>query len=254
MGQCEVVGWGFAASCAAIRGVPAVTIRSREVTARIVPTALGPRHEQRAMTGAWSPDGWRALGVRQAPDYQDAAHLARVEDRLKGYPPLVFAGEARNLISALAEVAGGRAFLLQGGDCAESFAEFHPDNIRDTFRVLLQMAVVLTYGAACPVVKVGRLAGQFAKPRSAAMEVRGGRELPSYRGGHYQWYRVHVGITCSGSGTNVTSLLSGSGDTESVASLRPGWLRGPPPRASLEHGLRGWTRRRRTLSGDGRSY
>ncbi|TFH46426.1 MAG: 3-deoxy-7-phosphoheptulonate synthase class II [Lysobacterales bacterium] len=134
------------------------------------------------MTGAWSPDGWRALGVRQAPDYQDAAHLARVEDRLKGYPPLVFAGEARNLISALAEVAGGRAFLLQGGDCAESFAEFHPDNIRDTFRVLLQMAVVLTYGAACPVVKVGRLAGQFAKPRSAAMEVRDGRELPAYRG------------------------------------------------------------------------
>ena len=134
------------------------------------------------MSTAWSPDGWRALGARQAPDYQDAALLASVEERLKAYPPLVFAGEARNLTSALAEVAHGRAFLLQGGDCAESFAEFHPDNIRDTFRVLLQMAVILTFGAACPVVKVGRLAGQFAKPRSAATEVRGDVELPSYRG------------------------------------------------------------------------
>jgi 3-deoxy-7-phosphoheptulonate synthase len=134
------------------------------------------------MSAAWSPDGWRALDARQAPDYPDAALLAGVEARLKGYPPLVFAGEARNLTSALGEVAQGRAFLLQGGDCAESFAEFHPDNIRDTFRVLLQMAVVLTFGAACPVVKVGRLAGQFAKPRSAATEVRGNVELPSYRG------------------------------------------------------------------------
>ncbi len=130
----------------------------------------------------WSPEGWRALAARQAPDYPDAAHRARVEERLTGYPPLVFAGEARNLTEALGDVAGGRAFLLQGGDCAESFAEFHPDNIRDTFRVLLQMAVVLTYGAAFPVVKVGRLAGQFAKPRSDPMERRDGRELPSYRG------------------------------------------------------------------------
>jgi len=122
------------------------------------------------------------MDVRQAPDYPDDAHRASVEERLKAYPPLVFAGEARNLMAALAEVADGRAFLLQGGDCAESFAEFHADNIRDTFRVLLQMAVVLTYGAACPVVKVGRLAGQFAKPRSAGTEVRDGCELPSYRG------------------------------------------------------------------------
>lgn len=134
------------------------------------------------MTGAWSPDGWRDREVRQAPEYPDAAHRARVEDQLRGYPPLVFAGEARNLIDALAEVAHGRAFLLQGGDCAESFAEFHPDNIRDTFRLLLQMAVVLTFGAGCPVVKVGRLAGQFAKPRSQPMEERDGKELPSYRG------------------------------------------------------------------------
>ena len=134
------------------------------------------------MTAEWSPDGWRALKARQAPDYPDAAHRASVENRLRGYPPLVFAGEARNLTSALGQIADGRAFLLQGGDCAESFAEFHPDNIRDTFLVLLQMAVILTYGAACPVVKVGRLAGQFAKPRSEPAEIRDGHELPSYRG------------------------------------------------------------------------
>jgi 3-deoxy-7-phosphoheptulonate synthase len=116
------------------------------------------------------------------PDYPDAAKVAAVEARLKSYPPLVFAGEARNLTAALAQVSAGKAFLLQGGDCAESFAEFHPDNIRDTFRVLLQMAVVLTFGGSMPVVKVGRIAGQFAKPRSAPTEIVDGVELPSYRG------------------------------------------------------------------------
>ncbi len=130
----------------------------------------------------WTPDGWRRLPVRQMPTYPDAEALAAVETELKSYPPLVFAGEARRLRERLADVAAGRAFLLQGGDCAESFAEFHPDNIRDTFKVLLQMAVVLTYGAALPVVKVGRLAGQFAKPRSEPVEVRDGVELPIYRG------------------------------------------------------------------------
>ena len=105
-----------------------------------------------------------------------------MEERLKSYPPLVFAGEARRLQEALGNVAEGKAFLLQGGDCAESFAEFSANNIRDTFRVLLQMAVVLTFGAALPVVKVGRIAGQFAKPRSAPTETIGGVELPSYRG------------------------------------------------------------------------
>jgi 3-deoxy-7-phosphoheptulonate synthase len=130
----------------------------------------------------WSPDTWRALPVEQAPEYPDQAALGRVEARLARFPPLVFAGEARRLKRALGEVAEGRSFLLQGGDCAESFAEYHANNIRDTFRVLLQMAVVLTYGAALPVLKVGRLAGQFAKPRSAAMETRDGVSLPSYRG------------------------------------------------------------------------
>ena len=118
----------------------------------------------------------------QLPAYPDASAVERVEKTLRGYPPLVFAGEARRLKEDLAEVAAGRAFLLQGGDCAESFAEFHPDKIRDTFRVLLQMAVVLTWGAKLPVVKVGRMAGQFAKPRSSDVEVIDDVTLPSYRG------------------------------------------------------------------------
>jgi 3-deoxy-7-phosphoheptulonate synthase len=134
------------------------------------------------MSGKWAPETWRGKEVRQAPVYPDAGEVARVESTLAVYPPLVFAGEARQLKEHLGRVAEGKAFLLQGGDCAESFAEFHANNIRDTFRVLLQMAVVLTYGAACPVVKVGRMAGQFAKPRSAPTETLDGVELPSYRG------------------------------------------------------------------------
>ncbi|MBM3731995.1 MAG: 3-deoxy-7-phosphoheptulonate synthase class II [Acidimicrobiia bacterium] len=130
----------------------------------------------------WKPDSWRVRPIEQAPEYPDAAALKAAETELRRYPPLVFAGEARNLKARLAQVEAGKAFLLQGGDCAESFAEFHPNNIRDTFRVLLQMAVVLTFGAACPVVKVGRLAGQFAKPRSAPTEIVNGVTLPAYRG------------------------------------------------------------------------
>ncbi len=134
------------------------------------------------MSGEWTPDGWRSKPIRQVPEYADPAALEAAEGRLRGYPPLVFAGEARRLQSQLADVADGRAFLLQGGDCAESFAEFHPDNIRDTFRVLLQMAVVLVFGGGVPVVKIGRLAGQFAKPRSSDTETVDEVELPSYRG------------------------------------------------------------------------
>jgi hypothetical protein len=122
------------------------------------------------------------MPIKQVPEYPDASALASVETRLKTYPPLVFAGEARNLTASLGQVAEGKAFLLQGGDCAESFAEFHADNIRDTFRVILQMAVVLTYAGALPVVKVGRIAGQFAKPRSEDTETQNGVTLPSYRG------------------------------------------------------------------------
>ena len=130
----------------------------------------------------WAPDSWRDKPAQQMPDYPDAAKLNAVEATLRVYPPLVFAGEARRLQNQLAKAAEGKAFLLQGGDCAESFAEFHPNNIRDTFRVMLQMAVVLTFGAASPVIKVGRLAGQFAKPRSSSVEEIGGVTLPAYRG------------------------------------------------------------------------
>jgi 3-deoxy-7-phosphoheptulonate synthase len=130
----------------------------------------------------WTPDGWKAHEARHLPAYGDSAKLGEVEATLAKFPPLVFAGEARALKHDLAEVAAGRGFLLQGGDCAESFAEFNADNIRDTFRVLLQMAVVLTFASKQPVVKVGRMAGQFAKPRSAPTETVGETELPSYLG------------------------------------------------------------------------
>lgn len=135
------------------------------------------------MTKRWTPDSWRNKPALHMPaDYPDASELVRVEDELRAMPPLVFAGEARRLTSHLAQVEAGNAFLLQGGDCAESFKEFSTDNIRDTFRLILQMAVVLTFAGRKPVVKVGRIAGQFAKPRSSPVEEIGGVELPSYRG------------------------------------------------------------------------
>ena len=134
------------------------------------------------MAAKWAPDSWTSHEARQLPTYPDQGALRAATDTLRSYPPLVFAGEARNLTADLAKVSEGKAFLLQGGDCAESFAEFHPDNIRDTFRVILQMAVVLTYASKLPVVKLGRMAGQFAKPRSADMETIGEETHPSYRG------------------------------------------------------------------------
>jgi 3-deoxy-7-phosphoheptulonate synthase len=133
-------------------------------------------------TDRWSVDSWRGKPIKQAPFYADESALNEVERTLAGYPPLVFAGEARKLKRALGDVALGKSFLLQGGDCAESFAEQSADNIRDFFRVFLQMAVVLTFAGSSPVVKVGRIAGQFAKPRSANTEKRGDIELPVYRG------------------------------------------------------------------------
>src|SRR3954464_14709121 len=135
------------------------------------------------MTARWTPAAWRAKPAKHIPsDYPDASAVERVEQTLRQMPPLVFAGEARRLKSLLGDVSEGRAFLLQGGDCAESFKEFHADNIRDTFRLILQMAVVLTFAGGKPVVKVGRMAGQFAKPRSAPIETQGDVTLPSYRG------------------------------------------------------------------------
>ena len=144
---------------------------------------------------AWTPESWRDKPAMHIPaDYPDPAAVKSVESELAGYPPLVFAGEVRTLRGSLAEVAKGNAFLLQGGDCAESFKEFHPNNIRDTFRVLLQMAVALTFGAATPVIKVGRIAGQFAKPRSAPIETKDGVTLPSYRGDNINGMEFEEGV------------------------------------------------------------
>jgi 3-deoxy-7-phosphoheptulonate synthase len=130
----------------------------------------------------WTPDSWRRKPAQQLPVYDDPEKLRAVEARIMKLPPLVFAGEARKLKKKLARVAAGEAFLFQGGDCAESFAEFSANNIRDTFRMILQMAVVLTFGGGTPVVKVGRMAGQFSKPRSGDTETQNGITLPSYRG------------------------------------------------------------------------
>lgn len=130
----------------------------------------------------WTPDSWRACPIRQVPAYPDQSKLETMEQKIGRYPPLVFAGEARRLKAQLALAAEGKAFVLQGGDCAESFSEFTANAFRDTFRVLLQMAVVLTFGASLPVVKMGRMAGQFAKPRSSDTETQGTVTLPSYRG------------------------------------------------------------------------
>src|SRR5690606_39480072 len=128
----------------------------------------------------WSPNSWRNKPIQQVPAYPDPAVLAEVEGRMATYPPLVFAGEARKLKKQLAAVANGEAFLLQGGDCAESFAEHGADNIRDFFRVFLQMAVVLPFAGSQPVVKVGRIAGQFAKPRPAYTETTDGLTQPAH--------------------------------------------------------------------------
>jgi 3-deoxy-7-phosphoheptulonate synthase len=152
--------------------------------------SVSPRDDLNADTGHspsavadWSPSSWRAKPALHIPnDYPDPSKVLAVEKQLSTYPPLVFAGEARRLTSRLADVAHGKAFLLQGGDCAESFKEFHPNNIRDTFRLILQMAVALTFAGGKPVVKVGRIAGQFAKPRSSPIETIDGVTLPSYRG------------------------------------------------------------------------
>ncbi len=140
---------------------------------------------------SWTPDNWRTRPARQLPAYPDPTRLAAMEAKLRGYPPLVFAGEARRLKAALAQVADGGAFVLQGGDCAESFGDFTANMIRDTFRVLLQMAVVLTFGASVPVVKLGRMAGQFAKPRVLRHRDAGRRDAAELSRRHHQRPRVH---------------------------------------------------------------
>src|SRR4051812_17362306 len=149
----------------------------------LMPNATAPNSPLgTAATRPWNPDSWRDCPIRQVPTYPDPVKLEEIEGRLNRYPPLVFAGEARRLKAQLAAASEGKAFVLQGGDCAESFSDFTANVIRDTFRVLLQMAVVLTFGASLPVVKMGRMAGQFAKPRSSDTETQNGITLPSYRG------------------------------------------------------------------------
>jgi 3-deoxy-7-phosphoheptulonate synthase len=142
----------------------------------------------------WTPDSWRAKPIKQQPAYPDVAAVARVERTLSGVPPLVSFDEIRSLKKELSQAAMGKAFLLQGGDCAESFAEFNETNLRNFFRVLIQMTIALMYGAGSPVVKVGRIAGQFAKPRSEATEKKHGAELPSYRGDMVNGMEFEAGV------------------------------------------------------------
>ena len=168
------------------------------------------------MTERWTPQSWRAKPAKHIPsDYPDAGAVTRVEDELRRMPPLVFAGEARRLKSHLGNVADGKAFLLQGGDCAESFKEFSADNIRDTFRLILQMAVVLTFAGGKPVVKVGRIAGQFAKPRSEPIETIDGVTLPSYRGDNINGMEFEAG----GRTPDPERLLKAYGQSSSTLNL-----------------------------------
>jgi len=168
------------------------------------------------MTERWTPQSWRAKPAKHIPsDYPDAGSVTRVEDELRRMPPLVFAGEARRLKSLLGNVADGKAFLLQGGDCAESFKEFSADNIRDTFRLILQMAVVLTFAGGKPVVKVGRIAGQFAKPRSEPIETIDGVTLPSYRGDNINGMEFEA----EGRAPDPERLLKAYGQSSSTLNL-----------------------------------
>jgi 3-deoxy-7-phosphoheptulonate synthase len=168
------------------------------------------------MTERWTPQSWRAKPAKHIPsDYPDAGAVTRVEDELRRMPPLVFAGEARRLKSLLGNVADGKAFLLQGGDCAESFKEFSADNIRDTFRLILQMAVVLTFAGGKPVVKVGRIAGQFAKPRSEPIETIDGVTLPSYRGDNINGMEFEA----EGRAPDPERLLKAYGQSSSTLNL-----------------------------------
>jgi len=144
--------------------------------------ATSPPPSSSSSTADWTPDSWKQRQVSQGPNYEDEQELEKAINTIKKFSPLVFAGEVRSLHEQLARACSGQGFLLMGGDCAEAFNEFNVDHVRDTFRVILQMALVLTFGSAMPVIKVGRMAGQFAKPRSEPDEERDGVVLPSYRG------------------------------------------------------------------------
>ena len=182
------------------------------MTASNVAPAPAPIHLH---AGSWSADGWRRFDARQQPEYSDAAALERAEAAVRGHPALVFAGEALALKRRLAAVSVGDAFLLQGGDCAESFAEFSPHSIRDTFRLILQMAVVLTFASKRPVVKVGRMAGQFAKPRSSDTERQGEVELPTYRGDNVN----DIAFTAAGRAPDPQRMVRGLNQAAATLNL-----------------------------------
>ena len=186
----------------------------------------------------WSPQSWRGKPIQQAPFFPDAIALADVERQLASFPPLVFAGEARKLKKHLAQVSRGEAFLLQGGDCAEAFAEHAADNIRDFFRVFLQMAVVTTFAAALPVVKVGRVAGQFAKPRSAPTETIDGVELPSYRGDIVNDIEFTAAARIPDPQRQLNAYRQSAATLNLLRAFASGRLRQSGERASLDAGLR----------------
>jgi 3-deoxy-7-phosphoheptulonate synthase len=199
------------------------------------------------MDSTWTPDSWRALSAQQQPDWPDTADLDRVTKVLSTYPPLVFAGEARNLKADLARVARGEAFLLQAGDCAESFDAFSADAIRDKLRVILQMAVVLTYSSGVPVVKVGRIAGQFAKPRSAGSETIEGVELPSFRG-----HIVNdVAFTAAARQADPERLLTAYNQSASTLNLVRAFTKGGFADLSRVHS---WTQEFVASSSEGQRY
>ena len=211
------------------------------------------------MPERWTRDSWRKKPIVQVPEYPDKAALANVERQLATFPPLVFAGEARNLKKALGRVAMGEGFLLQGGDCAESFSEpsannVSANNIRDFLRVFLQMAVVLTYAAALPVVKVGRIAGQFAKPRSSPTEKRDGKELPSYRGDIINGVEFTRGGAPSRSGAADRGLSAFGRDAQPAARLRARRLRQSRQCAAMDARLRQGLAAVAPLRGTGRPH
>ena len=191
------------------------------------------------MAKSWAPDCWRSFPIKQQPTWPDEADLDRALKQIRGYPPLVFAGEARSLQTGLAQVAAGNAFLLQAGDCAESFEDFSANSIREKLRVILQMAIVLTYSLGVPVVKVGRIAGQFAKPRSSDYERIGDEDLPAFRGHIVNDSRPPHAARVPAAERLVQAYHQSASTLNLRARLHQGWLRRPRPGPRLDAGVRG---------------
>ncbi len=187
---------------------------------------------------AWEPDSWRRLVASQQPNWPDPKALEASLDELRGFPPLVFAGEARGLTESLAAVSRGEGFVLQAGDCAESFDVFSANAIRDKLRVILQMAVVLGYSTGVPTVKIGRIAGQYAKPRSSDTETRAGIELPSFRGDMVNNFAFDLEARIPDPSTPGTRVPPIRGDAQSRARVHQGRIRRTQPSPPLESGIR----------------